>query len=150
VREDLLEEEEDYKDKLVGIDFITVVAFYLPHQVPDVDQRSVLKLFFGKEGATFVIKFVDFGEGSKNVEAVVHLVEFGDFCDVYFVVGGVGGYFLEEDHMYVDKQLTLKFEFLAIIEIVVFKLFLLVSFGWTADLGIAVLHIRLLLPLLVH
>lgn len=150
MRADLLKEEEDDKDKLIGIDFIAVVAFDLPHQVPNVNQGSVLKLFFGKEWATLVVQFVDFGKGSENVEAAVHLVEFGDLCDVDFVVGGVGGYFLEEDHVDVDKQLTLKFEFLAIVEIVVFKLFLLVSFGWTADLGVAVLHVRLLLPLLVH
>lgn len=84
------------------------------------------------------------------MEAVVHFVEFGDFCDVDFVVGGVRGYFLEEDHVDVDEQLALKFEFFAIIEIVVFELFLLISFGRPADLRVAVLHIGLLLPLLVH
>lgn len=84
------------------------------------------------------------------MKTTIHLVELGDFFDVYFVIGGMGWYFLEEDHMYVDKQLTLKFEFLAIVQIIVFKLLLLVCFGRPADLGVAVLNIRLLLPLLNH
>jgi hypothetical protein len=100
--------------------------------------------------AALVIVLIEFDQALIDFEAVVVLEQFDHVLHPYPLVGGVRGDLLEKNLVDVDQQLALEFKLFAVLEVVVFELLLLVSFGRSSDFWVVVFRIRLFVLLFSH
>lgn len=135
---------------MVGVDLVPVLDLNLPHHVAHVDQRGVPEFFLRENTAAFEVVFIELGEGLIDTETAVGLEEAEHLGDSHSLVGRVRRDLVEEDVVDVNKEFALQLKLLAVFEVVVLELLLLVGLGRPADLGVAVLGVRLLLPFLSH
>jgi hypothetical protein len=93
---------------------------------------------------------VELGQELVDLHAVIGLKEFQHFLHSDPLICRVGGDLVKKDMVNVNQQLALQLELLPVLEVVVFKLFLLVSFSRSTYLGIVIFSQRLILFLLCH
>jgi hypothetical protein len=108
-----------------------MLYFNVMHEVAHIDQRGVLELLLWEVGATLVVALIEFHQTFIDAQTAIIMEKAHHLLDSY-----------------VDQQLTFEFELLAILEVLVFELFLLVSFGGPADFGVVVFGIVRLLVFL--
>ena len=78
----------------------------MPHQVPDIYERSVPQLLLGKQRAALIVQLIQLGQDAEHLHAIVQFEQFDHLSDVDLGIGWVGRYFLEEDLVDVDQQLA--------------------------------------------
>jgi hypothetical protein len=125
-----------------------MLYFNVMHEVAHIDQRGVLELLLWEVGATLVVALIEFHQTFIDAQTAIIMEKAHHLLDSYSLVSGMGRYFIKKYVMNVDQQLTFEFELLAILEVLVFELFLLVSFGGPADFGVVVFGIVRLLVFL--